>query len=73
MYKIVKRRRVLPPSIEVKDISEVSKSVIDGGGFGNVRKGKIGCLEVALKVPRIFDRYDLEKGLKVNDAIHMHE
>ena len=64
LVKLSKNSALFPDCLVLKDI-EYDGFPVEGGGFGDVYKGRLGGLKIAIKVLKVYKKTDLDKLRKV--------
>lgn len=65
LVKLSKNSALFPDCLVLKGI-EYEGFPAEGGGFGNVYKGRLGDLTIAVKVLKVYRKMDLDKLHKVS-------
>ncbi|KAK1223481.1 Receptor-interacting serine/threonine-protein kinase 1 [Marasmius sp. AFHP31] len=64
MLRLSKRSNLYPECLSISNVDRISERPIDGGGFGDVWKGKIDGQFVCLKVVKVYLVSDVQKLLR---------
>ncbi|KAK1233933.1 Rho guanine nucleotide exchange factor [Marasmius sp. AFHP31] len=64
MLRLSKRSGLCPTCLNINHVERIGERPIDGGGFGDVWKGKIDDQLVCLKVVKVYLMSDVQKLLK---------
>ncbi|KAL0067731.1 Rho guanine nucleotide exchange factor [Marasmius tenuissimus] len=64
ILRLSKRSNLCPKCLNINNVERISERPIDGGGFGDVWKGKVGSQFVCLKVVKVYLVSDVQKLLK---------
>ncbi|KAL0059166.1 Rho guanine nucleotide exchange factor [Marasmius tenuissimus] len=69
MLHISKKTGFHPKCLAIENVEVVGKNPIDGGGYADIWKGRLGQSLVCLKILRIFKEPEVQQVLKLNVLI----
>ncbi|KIM90339.1 hypothetical protein PILCRDRAFT_812075 [Piloderma croceum F 1598] len=75
LMKLSRTSGLYPECMTLKQVEWVGNSVIDGGGYGDIRKGLLNGQEIAVKILRVFRKSDKDSLLKefCSEAVLWHQ